>query len=81
MQPTLNKKFFWFLLVPALLLFTVGGRLEASEPGRPLRIVCTILPVYCFTLNVTAGVPGLQIELLLPPSQGCSQGLRVALQT
>ncbi len=45
--------------------------LQAREPGRPLQVVCTILPVYILTLNVVGQIPGVQVKLLLPPQQGC----------
>ncbi|MCJ7832787.1 MAG: metal ABC transporter substrate-binding protein [Deltaproteobacteria bacterium] len=45
--------------------------LSAKEPGKPLRVVCTILPIYSLTLNVVNGISGVQVELLLSPQQGC----------
>jgi zinc transport system substrate-binding protein len=45
--------------------------LQAREPGRPLQVVCTILPVYILTLNVVGQIPGIDVKLLLPPHQGC----------
>jgi zinc transport system substrate-binding protein len=45
--------------------------LQAKEPGKPLRVVCTILPVYVLTLNVVGHIPGVEVKLLLPPHQGC----------
>jgi zinc transport system substrate-binding protein len=45
--------------------------LEAREPGKPLKVVCTILPIYSLTLNVVGQTPGIQVELLLPAHQGC----------
>lgn len=45
--------------------------LSAKEAGKPLRVVCTILPIYALTLNVVNRISGVQVELLLPPQQGC----------
>jgi len=45
--------------------------LSAKEPGKSLRVVCTILPIYSLTLNVVNGISGVGVELLLPPQQGC----------
>lgn len=36
-----------------------------------MRIVCTFLPVYVFTLNVTQDVPGVRVELLINANVGC----------
>ena len=63
------------VLIGLVLLSAVSGTpvpdLEAKGSGRPLRVVCTILPVYCLTLNVVGRTPGVQVELLLPAHQGC----------
>ena len=63
------------VLIVFLLLSAVSGTpvpdLEAKGLERPLRVVCTILPVYCLTLNVVGRTPGVQVELLLPAHQGC----------
>ncbi len=48
------------------------GAETATRPARdPLRIVCTFLPTYVFTLNVIQGVPGVTAELLVSPNVGC----------
>lgn len=59
-----------FLFWISLGLCLTSG-LSAKEPGKPLRVVCTILPIYSLTLNVINGISGVQVELLLPPQQGC----------
>lgn len=63
-----------FLLV-GLVYFCTGMTapfsLQALEPGKPLRVVCTILPIYILTLNVVGQIPGVEVKLLLPPHQGC----------
>lgn len=45
--------------------------LQAKEPGKPLQVVCTILPLYILTLNVVGHISGVEVKLLLPPHQGC----------
>ena len=45
--------------------------LQAQESGKPLQVVCTILPVYVLTLNVVGQIPGVKVTLLLPAHQGC----------
>lgn len=42
----------------------------ASTPGK-LRVLCSVFPVHQFTLNVTAGRSGAEVELMLPPALGC----------
>jgi zinc transport system substrate-binding protein len=59
-----------FLFIISLGLFLPLG-LSAKEPGKPLKVVCTILPIYSLTLNVVKGISDVQVELLLPPQQGC----------
>ncbi len=63
-----------FFLVGAVLfwsILTTPFSLQAREPGKPLRVVCTILPIYILTLNVVGRIPGVEVKLLLPPHQGC----------
>ncbi len=59
------------LAVLGLCLSIPGPSLEAKGSGKPLRVVCTILPIYCLTVNVVGQTPGVEVELLLPPHQGC----------
>ncbi|MFH0788450.1 MAG: metal ABC transporter substrate-binding protein, partial [Pseudomonadota bacterium] len=58
-----------------LVLFWFGSAflspLEARETGKPLQVLCTILPIYSLTLNVVGQTPGVRVELLLPAHQGC----------
>jgi|YNPBryantNP2012_1023418.scaffolds.fasta_scaffold01770_5 zinc transport system substrate-binding protein len=37
---------------------------------RPLRVLCSVFPVYLFTKHVAADTP-LQVDLMLPPNLGC----------
>jgi zinc transport system substrate-binding protein len=62
------------IAISLLLIFQVASlsqELQAQEARKPLRVLCTILPVYIFTLNVVGEVPGVEVKLLLPPHQGC----------
>jgi zinc transport system substrate-binding protein len=59
-----------FLFMISLGLCLPSG-LSAKEQGKPLNVVCTILPIYSLTFNVVKGISGVQVELLLPPQQGC----------
>ncbi len=64
-----------YILIGLLIFGSVSATavpdLEAKGLEKPLRVVCTILPVYCLTLNVVGQTPGVQVELLLPAHQGC----------
>jgi len=55
-------------IVVAVILLPSG--LKTSQPGQ-LRVVCTFLPNYVFTRNVVAGVPGIDVHLLLSTNLGC----------
>ena len=64
----------WFAI--ALLLF--AGQARAGRPAAErtgaipaLRVLASFLPMYVFTQNVTAGVPGVTVDLMLPASLGC----------
>jgi zinc transport system substrate-binding protein len=63
------------LFLAVVVFFCAGifapSSLPAREPGKPLKVVCTILPIYILTLNVIGQIPGVQVKLLLPPQQGC----------
>lgn len=54
--------------------FGNGCRQDAAPASRPsgdLRIVCTFLPVYVFTLNVVGDAPGVRVEMLVSRGVGC----------
>jgi zinc transport system substrate-binding protein len=63
------------IVFTGVILFCSGmfapSSLQAKRPERPLRIVCTILPVYILTLNIVDQIPGIDLKLLLPPQLGC----------
>jgi ABC-type Zn uptake system ZnuABC Zn-binding protein ZnuA len=51
-------------------LFAPAGRRSADSEDR-FRIVCTFLPNYVFALNVAGDVPGVEVEMMVPPNVGC----------
>jgi ABC-type Zn uptake system ZnuABC Zn-binding protein ZnuA len=63
-------KFFYLLIVLGIVQASPAS-LEAKEIRKPLKVVCTFLPIYSLTLNVVEGISGIQVELLLPVHQGC----------
>ena len=44
---------------------------QAQVPGRPCRIMTTIYPLQIMALNVTRGVPDVQVTNLVAPDTGC----------
>ena len=57
-------------VVTAVLgLACVGG--AAPAPARPVRVIASFYPVYIATLNVTKGVPGVDVANLTKPFTGC----------
>jgi zinc transport system substrate-binding protein len=67
----IKKVLFITLLSISFIGYSLPPELQAREGRKPLRILCTILPVYVFTLNVVGQVPDVEVKLLLPPHQGC----------
>jgi zinc transport system substrate-binding protein len=67
----IKKIFFISLFSICFLGYSLSAELQARDGRKPLRILCTILPVYIFTLNVVGQVPDVEVKLLLPPHQGC----------
>ncbi len=62
----------------AVALLLAAGPARAGRPapeaagGKPvLRVLASFLPMYVFTRNVAAGVPGVSVDLMLPASLGC----------
>jgi zinc transport system substrate-binding protein len=68
-----KKLLILLLLLPVFWRVPFPKPLQAVEPGKPLQVLCTILPIYIFTLNVVAQVPGIDVKLLLSSHQGCPQ--------
>jgi len=67
----IKKILFITLLSICFFGYGLSAELQAREGRKPLRILCTILPVYLLTLNVVGQVPDVEVKLLLPPHQGC----------
>ncbi|MCL1925879.1 MAG: metal ABC transporter substrate-binding protein [Syntrophorhabdaceae bacterium] len=43
----------------------------AAAADAPLRVLTTFLPMHVFTMNVTAGITGISVDMMLPSSLGC----------
>lgn len=59
-----------FLTVMGGLILLPGPAVGKAREGDRL-ILCTTLPIYIFTLNVVGKIPGVRVDLLLPPNLGC----------
>ncbi len=46
----------------------------ASGGGGPVKVLCSVFPVYVFAANVVEGVPGIELSCLLPSGLGCPHG-------
>ncbi|MFH1148612.1 MAG: metal ABC transporter substrate-binding protein [Pseudomonadota bacterium] len=44
---------------------------RSTVNGERFRILASFLPVYVLTGNIVKGVPGVSVELMLPPGTGC----------
>ena len=55
------------LLLLAAFLAPAG----ITEAAPPLRVLTSFLPIYLFTKNVAGNAPGVQVDMMLPPSLGC----------
>ncbi len=55
----------------SLVLFVPPLQAGTPQNRHDLRILASFLPIYIFTNNVTQGVPGVSVELMLPPGMGC----------
>lgn len=69
------RKIAAFLAGLATLTLLLAGLTSASTAEakdlQGLRILASFLPVYIFTQNVIQGVPGVSVEMMLPPGTGC----------
>lgn len=63
------------LLLAALLLapraVDAGPAAPEGSGPAPLRVLASFLPIYVFAANVGGGVPGVEVDLLLPAALGC----------
>jgi zinc transport system substrate-binding protein len=61
----------WVVLLGMVSLLANPCPAAGREPEPKLQVLCTVLPVYIFTLNVVGRTPGVRVEMLLPPNLGC----------
>ncbi|HOX27736.1 MAG TPA: metal ABC transporter substrate-binding protein, partial [bacterium] len=69
----LNERKISALITSLILIcsvFGASGRAQAAGK-HDLRVLATFLPVYVFTKNVTAGVPGVKVDILIGTAVGC----------
>ena len=61
------------LLVPIIICCTVllGYQSQSRADTGTLNILATTFPIYQITRNITNGVDGVRIDLLIPASMGC----------
>jgi zinc transport system substrate-binding protein len=61
------------LLVPLIICCTVllGYQSQSRADTGTLNILATTFPIYQITRNITNGVDGVRIDLLIPASMGC----------
>lgn len=50
-------------------IFSFSAVLSAAPAVK--NILCTTFPIYLFTKNVTNGIKGVKVSLLIPPGTGC----------
>jgi zinc transport system substrate-binding protein len=72
----IRMKIFAVVIVAAAVFAGAGcqgrenaGRPAAKKPGE-VRVLCTFLPLWIFTKNVVGARPGVQVDVLIPGSQG-----------
>ncbi len=59
-----------FVSLAALVFFlSISQVFPARDSVK--KVLCTTFPVYQITRNVTEGVPGIQVELMIPARLGC----------
>ena len=56
--------------IPAVLVALAISCYPVCAPAAELRVLASFLPVYLFARNVVGEIPGVSIELMLPPSHG-----------
>ncbi|MEW6328305.1 MAG: metal ABC transporter substrate-binding protein [Thermodesulfobacteriota bacterium] len=60
-----------FIISLVLYVCPILAHASSSQAKNDLRILASFLPIYIFTGNVIQGVPGVSVELMLPPGTGC----------
>ena len=56
----------------------LAGALQAQPEAKPWRIVTSFYPMYVATLNLAAGLPGVQVVNLTRPITGCLHDYQLA---
>ena len=60
------------IILPVLRILLLAGILALpARADEPLRVVTSFYPVYVAALNVTVGVPGVEVHNLTSPHIGC----------
>ena len=62
--------FFVSTAIIGCVLFS-GAISSARAAAKPVRITASFYPMYIATLNVTKGVPGVEVRDLTKPMTGC----------
>jgi zinc transport system substrate-binding protein len=65
------------MIVAAIMISGAGcrgkgpvGQGPAAKKSGEVRVLCTFLPLWIFTKNVVGGRPGVEVDVLIPGSQG-----------
>ena len=59
------------IILLILFVYPIPAHAGSSQAKNDLHILASFLPIYVFTSNVIQGVPGVSVELMLPPGTGC----------
>jgi ABC-type Zn uptake system ZnuABC Zn-binding protein ZnuA len=70
---SVSRRVFSIALLGILSLSGCSDRAQKVDGRAPIQfdVVCTVLPIYVIAQNVTAGVPGISLSLLISPQIGC----------
>lgn len=66
------------LILSVLLPASAGADTPNLPPGKNIKIVATFFPIYLFARNITDGIAGIDLEMLLPAAYGCPHDISVA---
>ena len=68
-----TKNIHRFVVTTAILgtVLCAGGVPTARAASKPVRITASFYPMYIATLNVTKGIPGVEVRDLTKPMTGC----------